>query len=406
MNNEEINIDLIKDYFAGKLDAKAMHALEKRALEDPFLAEAMEGFFTYSNNVPYDLNELQTRLKNRVSKKSFNLKPWLIAASIVLLLGIGVFFVLNNSNNKTQNIAKEIVQNANIQQPVVINNDTQSSVVTQTDTTSKIVALRKKEMKIIRDTFPSPYKKVFPEKELILAKNNTFNNKSFVAANIIIPSKKISDSSFASTLQGKVAGIVVDTTTANLNDVVVVGYGTQKKESITGAVAATDNHMMIRGNNSLDKTAPLILIDGSSGNLDSINPRDIASFNILKDSKATAIYGSRGANGVILITTKKRNVNNLSFAKLKKDTSIVHPQISWKKFKDYVENAVKKSDTTGTKGTVILSFSVLPDGRLTDFKIIKGLSYERDQQAIDILKNGPLWNYNSISHTGFYTIEF
>jgi TonB-dependent starch-binding outer membrane protein SusC len=126
-----------------------------------------------------------------------------------------------------------------------------------------------------------------------------------------------------------------------LNEVVVTGYGTSRRSDLTGSVSSvkteellrlptqrvdqaiqgrttgvfilnTDgspggNTMIrIRGLNSINGgNEPLIVIDGlQGGNINSLNPNDIASMEILKDASATAIYGSRGANGVILITTK------------------------------------------------------------------------------------------------------
>jgi TonB-linked SusC/RagA family outer membrane protein len=129
----------------------------------------------------------------------------------------------------------------------------------------------------------------------------------------------------------------------SLNEVVVVGYGTQRKEAVTGSVASisgnalkeipaanitealqgrvagvdleqTDTHpgatlqIRIRGTRSLTaNNDPLIVLDGIpfSGSISDISPDDIKSIDILKDASATAIYGSRGANGVILITTNK-----------------------------------------------------------------------------------------------------
>lgn len=132
---------------------------------------------------------------------------------------------------------------------------------------------------------------------------------------------------------------------ASLSDVVVIGYGTQKKTDVTGAIDivsakalkevptanfqnALQGHapgvdiqtvgtapgsgavIRIRGVRSvLGSNAPLIVVDGIpyGGNLNDINTDDIASMSILKDASATAIYGSRGSNGVILITTKRGN---------------------------------------------------------------------------------------------------
>ncbi|MBQ3805663.1 MAG: TonB-dependent receptor [Prevotella sp.] len=128
-----------------------------------------------------------------------------------------------------------------------------------------------------------------------------------------------------------------------LDEVVVVGYGVQRKSDVTGAltrvgeqqlntkpvsnafealqgkaagVDITSNErpgeigsILIRGKRSLNASSePLYVVDGvplQSGGIESLNPRDIESIDILKDASSTAIYGSRGANGVVLITTKR-----------------------------------------------------------------------------------------------------
>jgi len=143
--------------------------------------------------------------------------------------------------------------------------------------------------------------------------------------------------------------IGITSTATSLQDVVVVGYGTQKKSDVTGAVSrltaadiqerpaqnvlqaiqgkaagvhVTSNFkpgelpvLRVRGNRSIGASnEPLYVIDGipmvnslgvNSFTMADINPNDIASVEILKDASATAIYGSRGANGVVLITTNK-----------------------------------------------------------------------------------------------------
>ncbi len=126
----------------------------------------------------------------------------------------------------------------------------------------------------------------------------------------------------------------------NLEEVVVVGYGTTKIENLTGAVSSLDiskiknrpltsagqalagltsgvylnqasgqpgrdnPSIRIRGIGTLGNNNPLVLIDGVVGRLDLLNPNDIESYTVLKDASSAAIYGSRAANGVILITTK------------------------------------------------------------------------------------------------------
>ncbi|MDE5678674.1 TonB-dependent receptor [Phocaeicola sp.] len=127
-----------------------------------------------------------------------------------------------------------------------------------------------------------------------------------------------------------------------LDEVVVVGYGVQKKANLTGAVSAVDFEeqaksrpvttvsaalaglsagvqvmqnsgqpgsdgatIRVRGVGTLNDANPLVLIDGMEGSMDNVNAQDIESISILKDAASCAIYGSRAANGVILINTKR-----------------------------------------------------------------------------------------------------
>lgn len=130
------------------------------------------------------------------------------------------------------------------------------------------------------------------------------------------------------------------TKAVTMGDVVVIGYGTQKKKDLTSAVnvigakelesrpvanavqalqgaapnltiqqSATEPgaglNINIRGVSTMVNSSPLILVDGVPGSLDLLNPNDIESVTVLKDAASAAIYGSRSANGVILVTTKK-----------------------------------------------------------------------------------------------------
>ena len=134
--------------------------------------------------------------------------------------------------------------------------------------------------------------------------------------------------------------IVLKENTKSLDEVVVVGYGTQKKVNLTGSVASVDSKMIegrpitsvsaglagllpgvyvrqstglpgsdnatirIRGIGTLNNSSPMVLIDGVEASMSDINSNDIASISALKDAASASIYGSKAANGVILITTK------------------------------------------------------------------------------------------------------
>jgi TonB-linked SusC/RagA family outer membrane protein len=139
-----------------------------------------------------------------------------------------------------------------------------------------------------------------------------------------------------------VVNVVLKADTKSLDEVVVVGYGTQKKRDLTGTVLSLDNAdivkskapnaqealqgrmagvdvkrasgkpgsdltVEIRGANSIGgNTQPLYILDGIPvTNINDINPSDIERMDVLKDASSTAIYGSRGANGVVIVTTKR-----------------------------------------------------------------------------------------------------
>lgn len=140
--------------------------------------------------------------------------------------------------------------------------------------------------------------------------------------------------------QGTPLNITLEDNSEVLDEVVVVGYGVQKKVNVTGAVSNVNMEnadsrpvtstaqllanaspglqvmqgggmpgsesfsFNIRGQGTLNNSSPLVLVDGIEMGLDNVNPNQIASISVLKDAASCAIYGNRGANGVILVTTK------------------------------------------------------------------------------------------------------
>lgn len=178
--------------------------------------------------------------------------------------------------------------------------------------------------------------------------------KTFVISSVNFASKEVSISKSGS------VSVSLESSTSSLEEVVVVGYGTQKKKDVTGAISKVDPgpiatlvspsidkqlggratgvlvtnssglvnqppRIRIRGVNSINGSAsPLFVLDGvpmESGGfagytndnlLANINPADVESIEVLKDGSATAIFGSRAANGVIMITTKKGKSGKLN----------------------------------------------------------------------------------------------
>ncbi len=219
---------------------------------------------------------------------------------------------------------------------------------------------------------------------------------------------------------------------ALMEEVIVVGYGTQKKSSLTGAVSSITNKELttqpvisatqamqgrvagvsivnnsspgaeptvrIRGVGSISLNPnPLYVIDGvPAGGLNTISPNDIESIEVLKDASASAIYGSRAANGVVLITTKKGKSGKLSISL----DSYVGTQSAWRKLD------LLNSDEYIKYGTALLTASGQPvPGRFSAMNtpIYNGATTtfadtKTDWQDV-MFKNGPIHN-NQLSLAG------
>jgi TonB-linked SusC/RagA family outer membrane protein len=142
-------------------------------------------------------------------------------------------------------------------------------------------------------------------------------------------------------MQGSVVNVALVTEEQKIEEVVVVGYGTQKKESVVGAITQVNSAKLmqagattvtnaiagklsgvltiqtrgepgnntadiyIRGLSSWNGSQPLVLVDGVERDFSMLNPNEINTISVLKDASATAVFGAKGANGVIVVTTKR-----------------------------------------------------------------------------------------------------
>ncbi len=184
--------------------------------------------------------------------------------------------------------------------------------------------------------------------------------------------------------------IVLKTDNEVLDEVIVVAYGTAKKSSFTGSAAVIDSKklelrpitnvtkglegqstgvlttsgsgqpgssasIVIRGFGSINaSSSPLYVLDGIpfDGSLSSINPADIESMTVLKDASASALYGARGANGVVLINTKKGKEGKVN--------------INWRSTVGWASRAIKEYDRLNQSEFVQLTYEALRNGYVYD----------------------------------------
>lgn len=189
-----------------------------------------------------------------------------------------------------------------------------------------------------------------------------------------------------------VINISMDLDVSALDEVVVVGYGTQKKRKVVGAIDQVNNdafkgrpnvnatlalqgkapsltiqqtnsepgaglNINIRGISTLGNNSPLIVIDGIvGGDINALNPADIESVSVLKDAGSAAIYGSRASNGVVLITTRKGSKGKPMSIQYSSLTGFNNPKYFTKPVHGY-ENAMLRNEAAFNSGETTAVFS-------------------------------------------------
>ena len=429
MSKKETDILLIRKYLNGELDSGAMHQFEKRAQDDPFLMDALEGYESNAANQQANLDELGNRLQQRITAKQRRIIPYrliAIAASVLIVFTVGWLWLSKDHQQTLQTnakIAKPAVKHA-LTPPTVADTAINNQIAANTPHSPE-----KLSKKTARTT---------PLREIIIA------HKKAEADNMIASAEPAA---------AKADTVAEDTTP--LNEMVVMNYNASKKKDVKGnvQVAETDKQKTIPPANTeqalqskvagvtttpaespfsarqsskivlqgriVDKTDGMALpgvsvrVPGTSFGAVTDNN---GKFSIPVDSNKSNIVIAYIGYNTLKINTRNRDslktiglepnhsslneVVVVGYGSQKKDDEPVtaaHPKDGWHSFKKYLnENAVSPD---GKTGIVKLSFTVDPNGNISEVVIIKGLSALTNKKAIDLINNGPDWTGSSNGKT-------
>lgn len=404
MSAKRNDISQIRKYLKGELDARAMHELEKKALNDPFLMDALEGYGKRHNNQQTHLKNLHGRLQQRIasSEKRFRLWPAMaVAAAVLLFITVGGLW-LSNYYTKQQKFDLSVADHTN--------------VITKPAATAGEKPLVKKDSAVLKPVSPS------------IAETSTPS----VAADLLVtdprlkvtgPKGKIEVQSLPDAKRGYASLHKKETVNSEIIIDEAVGNAMVKQADPEKDVAASSAEIRIRGiATPPDTSSTLKIISGqvlagangspvpgamvtiagkNTSTLTDANGRfSVRAAN--KDELNIAYIGYQGQKLKVkgndsLKVTLKENQNALSEVVVvgygtQQVINEAHPASGWDSFNHYLED--KAHSTDGKTGIVQLLFSVNPDNSLSDFKIIKSLSTITDQHAIDLIKWGPSWIHN------------
>ena len=374
-------------YHAGEMSAQEMQALEKAALSDPFLADALEGY-AYTQRPEQDIAELGQRLSEKQNKsRVFFLRPgnrWLsIAAMLVVFAGAGYFFYRFNETEKVKTEAA-LEQPKQASAPVVaadtgstpVQNETALQQDTRPGTKTAPVKI-KINTGSSNYTLTQPATAVVPEDRTVL--NETLNS---AAAPPVVESKK----GLKNLRDYEVKGNVTDTKGAPVQGASININGNNK--------ALTDED----GKFYVQTTTPTVTASVASAGY---SKKDVELNSTTENNIALHKYDDQKPTAMNRVNTDLKENKAL----LKK--AVEADQLNWQEqgkmapidsivFTDYAAKNIKAvTDSIGTEysGKVLLSFSVNKKGRPENIKVDQSLCKPCNDQAIQLLKNGPKWIY-------------
>lgn len=402
MKSNHPDISLIRKYLNGELDGPDMYKLERQAQDDPMLMDVITGMeMGDRNGDAVQFEEISQRIRNRVAeKRSVKLIPWKtfsIAASFLIAIGFIAFFMLDK--------------------PADVVLVTQSKEVIRS---KDVIEQAKPDTSVAIKEVPLPEIEAIKSNPTLLAVRKKTSRK--VKAMRTEPGIAMAD-------LARKDSIIYNAEA--LNEVVVVGYGVQKKTSITGSVSTidtslkakdrledmlvgrvaglsvskrkkseakplkkdADNSIRIRGMSTLTgDQKPLFIVDGMpyNGDINALDPKVISSFEVLKDASATALYGSRAANGVIIINTTNTLNEVVMAPKGAIEKQKPEPLVGWKAYERYLEKEATLGDKS--KGKVTLTFTLGPEGKPLNLKVVKSDGDAMRKKAIELVTNGPKWH--------------
>ena len=413
MNNDWLDIDVLEDYLDGKLDAKGMHFVERQALDDPFVAEALEGL-RRSPKRKQTLSILQKQLYDRVSEKPIKRKMWgittqrlsIAATATVAFIAVSILFFMRETTRKNAEIASRKSKG------IIVNLDSSNSIASAKpnagDTSVKANEISKSAL---------IDKALTEAKTGELAKNTKID--PIIRKVEIVESKSAKLSAeYSASKMAKTAPMAMQRAKVSTADEVAVsaapaGSGSgliysgnivsQSGQPVRGAVVKLENSKAVTATNaagffvlpvdSVDKNKEIIIkAQGFNDKAIATNPEAIRM----------ALTGDKSLNEIALITgSNGRKKETIAPQKIvlkavenldKTNGEITQPvPVSTINYEQYLENNNKLYNPKGPAQYVVLSFKIKKNGRPTSISVVKSLNKKADAEAKRLIESGPDW---------------
>ncbi|MBB2151024.1 carboxypeptidase regulatory-like domain-containing protein [Pedobacter gandavensis] len=394
MNNDWLDIGVLEDYLDGKLDAKAMNRVEREALEDPFVAEALAGLSASPKRSLASISLLQKQLKERVAEhhvaKKTKVITWqrlsIAATAAVLFIGVSIIFWMKEvaQQNQLAKQGKEVEVNIKPEGSSV--EIPSADAVSASTTKEALVKNKNNDPSVAASAFAGSSvagqrKKEIVDKAFQKAKTNSYaaNTKKKATANLNEVAIPVAE-------QTETAAIVMAATQSAYASPMAKSARMRAVPALllAGKVVSELDGKPVAG-------AAVKIVQGTAGNVtmtDANGEFKIPADSIMKDYTLAVSHPGFAPNRLVARLNEPIGVT------LKKDLMIgaaFIPVGGWDKYNQYLEqnNRLTKAHTLGA--TVQVSFLIGKDGKPYDFKILRTPGAKYDKEAIRLISEGPKW---------------
>lgn len=371
------------DYIRGARKGKEAHRLEKEAMRDPFLADALEGYSRVGNGADEQIEELRRRIRARAVRKRNHVVVWSIAASLLIGVCIGSYFLFQEKPLSDE--ARMAMEQAVHPKPLSVyeeekKDELAEAVIKDSAGPSKKLISENKKKKMLAPSSEVP--QVMTQELMEEALEATIDDEpSAMDKKMVMRASVANDSSFNAKVAvvGKVRGKVTDPSGEPL-----VGATVRVKGTNQGTISDENGDFTLKTDGNRELSVDYI------GYESVVLPADTTKDLLIAMNVDDAILDE-----VVVVGYGSQPKSSVTGAIMSlKMSGTPQPSIGRKAFRRYLkENLVHPSDKecARAKGKVILTFRVDKDGRPESISVKKGLCASADKEAIRLIEEGPDW---------------
>lgn len=371
------------DYIRGARKGKEAHRLEKEAMRDPFLADALEGYSRVGNGADEQIEELRRRIRARAVRKRNHAVVWSIAASLLIGVCIGSYFLFQEKPLSDE--ARMAMEQAVHPKPLSVYEEEKKDelaevVIKDSAGPSKKLISENKKKKMLAPSSEVP--QVMTQELMEEALEATIDDEpSAMDKKMVMRASVANDSSFNTKVAvvGKVRGKVTDPSGEPL-----VGATVRVKGTNQGTISDENGDFTLKTDGNRELSVDYI------GYESVVLPADTT-----KDLLIAMNVDDATLDEVVVVGYGSQPKSSVTGAIMSlKMSGTPQPSIGRKAFRRYLkENLVHPSDKecARAKGKVILTFRVDKDGRPESISVKKGLCASADKEAIRLIEEGPDW---------------